>query len=253
MTIREMHYNIRQKMDKLASFANDNINPAQIDWYINMAVRIEVDARLGINNINRQGLEVTQKRVDDLREIHVKSPSAIQPAIVPTVAGDLYGDFYEVPFDDFSRPYLQLTGLRCKISKSGCSDKVIGLTVTKENELDFVLTDPNYGPDYKWGKGYFTEGESLDGGSEGSIFIYTGDAYTVSEVYPTYYRKPVEVFFGGYNSLNGAYLAADTPVDCELVRIHDQICNRAIELMTVDIQDPELAQLAELKQIKYEF
>jgi len=115
-----------------------------------LAVRLEVDARLGINNINRQGLEVTQKRTDDLREINIKSPSALQPAMVPVLAGDLYGDYYEIRFSDFSRPYLQLTGLRCKIAKSGCSDKVIGLTVTKENELDFVLTDPNYKPDYKW-------------------------------------------------------------------------------------------------------
>lgn len=253
MTIREMHVNIRQKVDKVSSFSNDNLNPAQIDWYINMTVRIEVDARLGINNINRQGLEVTQKRIDDLREIHVKSPSTLQPAIIPVVGGDLYGDFYEVRLGDFSLPYLQLTGLRCKISKTGCLDKVIGLTSTKENELDFVLTDPNYKPDYNWGKAYFTEGQSFDGSAEGSLFIYTADAFTILEVYPTYYRKPIEVFFGGYDSLNGTYLAADTPIDCELVRIHDQICNRAAELILTDLQDPELAQLAEMKQIKHEF
>lgn len=253
MTIREMHQDIRNKVDKLSSFADDDLNPAMIDWYINLATRIETDARLGINNINRQGLEVTQKRTDDLREIHVKSPSIIQPAIVPTLAGDLFGDYYEVTFNSFSKEYLQLTGLRCKISKSGCSDKVIGLTVTKENELDFVLNDPNYKPDYKWGKGYFTEGESLDGSTEGSIFIYTADDFSVTEVYPSYYRKPVDVFFGGYDSLNGLYLAADTPVNCELVRIHDQICMRAVELISSDIQDPELTQLAQLKQSKYEF
>ena len=253
MTIREMHQDVRNKVDKLSSFATDDLNPAIIDWYINLAVRLEVDARLGINNINRQGLEVTQKRTDDLREINIKSPSALQPAMVPVLAGDLYGDYYEIRFSDFSRPYLQLTGLRCKIAKSGCSDKVIGLTVTKENELDFVLTDPNYKPDYKWGKAYFTEGESMDGSTEGSIFIYTADEFSVTEVYPTYYRKPVEVFFGGYDSLNGTYLAADTPVNCELLRIHDQICMRAVELMSSNIQDPELNQLAQIQQSKYEF
>lgn len=253
MTIQEMHYNIRQKIDKLDSFNSDNLNPAQIDWYINMAVRIEVDARLGINNMNRQGLEVTQKRMDDLKDIHIKSPTTLQPLIVPTLAGDLYGEFYEVKFSDFSFPYLQLTGLRCKITKTGCTPKVIGLTSTKENELDFVLTDPNYGPDFKWGKGYFTEGASLDEDTEGSLFIYTAGDYSISEVYPTYYRKPVEVFIGGYDSLNGTYTAADAPVNCELERIHNQICQRVAELIMVDIQDPELAQLAEMKQIKNEF
>lgn len=252
-SIQEMHYQVRLAADKVASFSSDNLNPAQLDWYLNMAQDLEVDARLGINNINRQGLEVTQKRADDLKQIHVISPSTLQPALVPTIAGDFYGDYYEVPLSTLEFYYVQLTGLRCKIAKTGCAEKVIGLTQARQDELDFLLTDPNYGPDYKWGKGYFTIGSAQSSNALGSIYIYTSDQFTITEVYPTYYRRPNRVFIGGYDSLDGVYLAADPAVNLELDRIEKQICQRAVELIMADIQDVELAQLASIKQTKNEF
>ena len=49
--------------------------------------------------IQKTGFESIQKRTDDLRTLQIKSPSAIQPGVVPVRH---QGDIYEFKISDFT-------------------------------------------------------------------------------------------------------------------------------------------------------
>ena len=107
-----MHFAFRLAIDRVNSFSSDDFTPAQIDWLLNLAQLIEVDKRYTPLNSSRQGMEVTQKRTDDLSVLHVKSPQE-QSGIVPVLATStlLDNSIYECPLSSLLYDYKDLTGL----------------------------------------------------------------------------------------------------------------------------------------------
>ena len=61
MTINEMHYDFKVKIDKVDSMSKKNFLPNEIDWIINEAIQIFVKQRYGQNNLKRAGFESIQK------------------------------------------------------------------------------------------------------------------------------------------------------------------------------------------------
>lgn len=249
-----MHYSFRGAVDKIHGLTNDDFVPAQIDWLLNLAQLIEIKKRYMPHNLVRKGFEGSQKRIDDLVVLHVKSPQK-QPGITPTLLPDSFLDnnVYECKLEDLEFQYMFLTGLRASISNSSCS-KDIGLDQIEEDDLSEGLINSFKRPDFNWGKCLFTiDASSENTDAPGSIYIYSGD-FSVTKVFPSYLRYPRKVFIGGYDSLDGAYEAADAAVSCELPEIiHDNIVNTAAELAASPLQDPEFLQLAKITSEKFEY
>ena len=236
MTLEQMHFTVRQAVDRLDSEQADDLHPAHIDHYLNLAHDLEVDYRLTPFNSKSQGFEASAKRIEDINILLVKAPTDLQPAITPTEGQDIYGQYYYFNLSDLSQDYLQLTNIRACIYKQGCAEKFINLKPLQDDDLNSVMTNTHLKPDYNWSIGYYSINPY---GDEQSIFIYTGGAYLVHSVYPHYIRKPKRIYIGGYNALDGSVI----PTNCELERIHQQICDRAVMMIKEHILDPSI-QLA---------
>lgn len=249
-----MHYSFRGAVDKIHGLTNDDFNPAQIDWILNLAQLIEVKKRYTPMNLARKGFQGSQKRLDDLVTLHIKSPQK-QPGIAPTLLTDTFLDnsVYECKLEDLAFSYMFLTGLRATITNGTCT-KDIGLDQIEEDDLSEGLINSHKRPDFNWGKCLFTiDASSANDDAPGSIYIYSGN-FEVTKVFPSYLRYPRKLFIGGYDSLDGVYEAADASVSCELPQIiHDNIVNTAAELAASPLQDPEFLQLAKITSEKFEY
>ena len=72
MTVEEMHYEFKLKLNKIDSNDYSNIIIPEIDWYLNEAQSIYIKTRYSGNNSKAAGFEASQKRTDDLRNLVVK-------------------------------------------------------------------------------------------------------------------------------------------------------------------------------------
>ena len=62
MTIKEMTYDFKIKLDKVDSLSKKNFLPNEIDWILNEAIALFVKQRYGQNNSKRAGFESVQKK-----------------------------------------------------------------------------------------------------------------------------------------------------------------------------------------------
>jgi hypothetical protein len=86
MTIQEMHIAVNLGVQKIASFQVDNLLPQEIDHELNTALMKFIKQRYNpMGNKYREGFEQSQKRIDDLRSLVVKSQ----------VTGHYYGQSVE--------------------------------------------------------------------------------------------------------------------------------------------------------------
>jgi|DEB0MinimDraft_4_1074332.scaffolds.fasta_scaffold15767_2 hypothetical protein len=240
MELEQMHFTVRQAVDRLDSEQMDDLHPAQIDHYLNLAQDLEVDYRLSKYNSKQEGFEASSKRIEDINILLVKSPTDIQPAITPVEGLDIYGTYYYFNLSSLEQDYLQLTNIRACIYKSGCPEKFINLKPLQDDDLNTVMSDYHLKPDYAWGIGYYSINPF---GDEQSLFAYTGGEYSIHSLYPHYIRKPKRIYIGGYNSLDGT----TTVTNCELTRIHQQICDRAVALIKEHILDPSVNLAQQIK------
>lgn len=244
MLLKEWHYDFSIKMDKVDSLSKRNFTPAEKDWILNEAISLFVKQRYGQNNSKKAGFESIQKRTDDLRTLQIKSPSAIQPGVVPVRH---QGDIYEFKISDFAFPYWFLTRLTAKGKKEDCI-KEIFLRQVQHDDLSVALEDEFYKPDFTWGEALAVEArtdETLN--DEGSIYVYT-DNFEIVEIYPEYVKKPNKVWIGTYNSLDGKHAVGDAVVECDLPEhTHNEIVDLAVAECSRIIEHPSFVQLKQQK------
>ena len=80
MTIQDMHWDFKLKLNKIDSSDFTNLQIPEIDWLLNEAQILFLKQRYGISNQKRMGFEISQKRIDDLRNLVVKDvflPAAV--------------------------------------------------------------------------------------------------------------------------------------------------------------------------------
>lgn len=245
MILQELHYELKLKLDKVDSLAEKNFKDWELDWILNEAAKVLMKRRYGLTNIYRTGFEGIQKRYDDLRTLHIKSPTARQPAVVPVRQ---HGDFYEVKISDFAFPYYFLTRLNVDITKGDCS-KTSSVRIVQHDDLDEALSNPFYNPSFEWGEVLATFGrtdEELD--SEGSIYIYTDGTFSIDRVYPEYLKAPNRMWIGTYNSLDGSLTVGDPTVECDLPEhLQNELVDVAKEEIARIIEHPTFYQLSQQK------
>ena len=78
MTTREMHYDIKFKLNKIDSQQNKNLKIPEIDWVINEANEILIKLIAQPRVKNQFGFETSQRTIDDIRTI-VRNNVVITP------------------------------------------------------------------------------------------------------------------------------------------------------------------------------
>lgn len=224
MTIAEMHYDFKIKIDKVSSFQNRHFNAAEIDWFLNEAQEVFIKERINGNNLYKTGFEETQKRIDDLSSIHVKYPA--QAFIIMNNHGQNDGVYiYECPLSSTSFPYMYFTKGNVKLTLPTCVGRAI-LKVIQNDDLEQALINPFELTDERvlanFGKSSATTGAS--------IYIYSKYPVVESKVYIEYIKRPNLMNLGNY-----VYIDDTTkPVtNCELPEhTHREIVDIAVMIVS---------------------
>lgn len=115
-TVQDMHINIDLELNKLNSNLYDNILPQEKDYFLNKAQERFIKQRYSPKSNNKgQGFEMSEKRIDDLRNL-----------LVP----NYYDKVYQLASDDFDvdskarfyfpDDYMFLTSQRSRITYNPC-------------------------------------------------------------------------------------------------------------------------------------
>ena len=245
MTIEDMHWDFKLKLNKVDSSDFPNFQVPEIDWLLNEAQILFLKQRYGINNQKRLGFEVSQKRIDDLRNLVVKD--RVLPAVAsPTVANQFISG---VPA---GYAFLIRATVRGQVSEGDvvtCPSKSLTAIQVQHDDLSSVLGDPFYSPSYKWGEVPMVFGTRLQAAGppttyfQDEIYTYTDGTFIITAVNIDYLRMPTRVAFpsgvpgGTYNMPDGT--AINTDQDCLLPEAtNEEVVDIAVQIAAGDIDHP---------------
>jgi len=238
MIIQRMHHEVKLRGNKIDSNHFKDLPTAFIDDFLNDAQFEFKEICYSGRNDKRYklGFEMSQQRIDLLSPLVVSD----EP-LTPVLLGD---GIYQIDLNTLNQTYDHF--LRGHII-TDCGR--ISITIDTNNELDVILFDTNRKPSAIWKRciGIFA-GNNL-------LHLYTNNEFTIDEVFVTYLKKPRNVFFGGYDTLE--YLEGDLtapsnvtpPINSEFTdgTATSTIIDLTIQLIARSLKDPNTLQVIEDK------
>lgn len=251
MTVQEQHIDFKRKLNKIDSQKYRNLRPEEIDLYLNEGMHIFIKKRLGINNLYKKGFESTQKRVEDLRDIHIKSENDTAQPLTPTDLGDgIYRfDLSLLGSVNGLSKYMYKTRVRFTGSKGDCTDKSLKGIQAQTDDLNEIIKSEFYSPSFEWEEVPFVF-------SEDYIYAYSDGTFTITGLQLDYIKRPSKIAnpnaikdnsgnIIGYNYPDGT---AAVQTDCELQSMYasEEIVDEAVRVAMIDLGDQRI-QLENLK------
>jgi hypothetical protein len=232
MDIKGMHYDFKQKLNKVDSQQYRNFRVPEIDWSLNEAYELYIKSVAQPRQHNNLGFETSQRSIDDIRALVVNDKE-----IIPTLEAD--GTYFiTLPVDYMF--YLSSTVL---IKKSTCGVRnARGILIQHD---DLSLENSFYNSSYEWKEvniRFYEKG----------IKLFTDSTFTIEKVKLNYIRKQKYIHNAQdflpsqtYNLPNGTVLSGTQ--DCELPEhTHREIVDLAILITTGNLQIPDY----QIKQAK---
>lgn len=232
MTIREMHYDYKQKLNKIDSQQYRNLRVPEIDWKINEAIDLFIKAVAEPKFRTMLGFEKSQRNIDDIRPLVVNAQ-----ALVLADNGDTT---FTATLPNNYQHFVSVNKLTMK--DGDCSVDAEKIYV-RQHDDDFQQSS--------FDKSSFKWREANIRFYSGGIKIFTSGEFDVEHFSIDYIRKHVFVHnaqdftAGSYNSLNGVVLSGSQ--NCELPdHTHREIVDLAVAITTGDLQIPDY----QIKQAK---
>tara|TARA_R110000772_G_scaffold156359_3_gene267439 strand:+ start:646 stop:1386 length:741 start_codon:yes stop_codon:yes gene_type:complete len=235
MTVQDMHYEFKVKLNKVASGNYPNLLIPEIDWYLNEAQEIFVKQRYGATNNTKSGFETSQKRIDDLRAL-------VTQAVIPAIA-EAFPDLGMTQAYGCSLPgdYMFLIRSKAVSTKGSCSERYLSCIQSQHDDLNNILTDPFYSPSFEWAETpiVFTNTPS---GSD--LVGFTDGTFLISNFVLDYIKHPQRIQFpsgvgGSYQLPDGTAVNADA--NSELAQhTHHEIVDIAVMLASGDMDNPNV-------------
>ena len=227
MNIREMHYDFKQKLNKIDSQKYRNLLVPEIDWKLNEAQELFVKVIGEPRLKNGFGFEINQRSIEDLRTLVVNQ--SIEQGSCLTLAkyekdsyvANLPEDYW---FHISSEVYAE---------KNSCKNIKLD-TVVRQHD-DRFKTSPFDNSSFEW-----REVNIRFFGN--SVRVFTDGTFTPSYICLDYIKKPVKVHNaqdaqgGTYRDLGTGLLLTGSQ-DCELPsHTHREIVDLAVLITTGDLQ-----------------
>lgn len=187
MNITQAHIEFREALDRLDSSNFPDFQPEQVDYILNEAYNRFIKERYTGNNPARTGAELTQKRIDDLRDLIITSFASTS---LNTIETNVYNISLNSLYTDENRTssattqYMFYFRGRVKVSSTTCGSNYVPIKIYDHNEIDEIILDPLKQPVLYEPIGYF-EGDNL--------CVVTDGTFTVDNFKLTYIKIPVEV------------------------------------------------------------
>lgn len=238
MNIREMHYDYKQKLNKIDSQKYRNLIVPEIDWKLNEAIEVFVKMIAEPRYAKAIGFETSQRNIDDIKSIVVDQNIKDGTCIKPTVYDE--GKYLVTLPDD----YWFHTKSTVIASQGACTLKPMATVKRQHDDL------------HEWSpfdKSSFLWRECNIEFNKDGIVIFTDGLFTPDWFCLSYIKRPAVVwnaqdFQGGqYRNLQGVMLSGAQ--NCDLpATVHREIVDLAVLITTGDLQIPDYAiKAAKLK------
>ena len=226
MTIKDMHYDFKKKLNKVDSQKHKNILIPEIDWTLNEALGIFVKTVSNPRIQMFRGFEINQRSVDD-----------IKPLVIPNEWLNINDNIVTLPDN-----YWFFVKGKVEISKKDCG-KVIASFTPRQQDDDFkdsVFDNSSF----KWRNvnGIFYENK-IELFTDGS---FTNNRFKLSYIKLHPYIHNAEDFRNGtYKLPSGEVL--ENSVNCIF---RDDICREIVDIAVLLISGEISSKDYQLKQAK---
>ncbi len=230
MTISEMQIYFKLLLNKLDSFNYQNLEPEEIDVFLNQGMFRLIEQRAYGTNPKGETLEETQKRVDDLNNI---TNTFVSSTFITGTGNDLNqpnGRYVALPTD-----YRHAMEEECLITYLDCnsisSTKRVPVKPVTHDRFNKIKKDPFNKP---FEDLVLRLSHSRVNSSQ--VFELVGDGVvTLTTYYLTYIRTPLSMQYGS------TYSTPTTDVNCELSEhLHREICELAARSVIEIIESPRI-------------
>ena len=238
MTVAEMHYRFKIGLDKVDSLSVPNFIAEEIDIFLNDAQDQFIAQRAFRNNFKREGLEETQKRLDDLKNITANYRAS---TFTNTIDNKPNGAFVDLPSD-----YRHAIQEEALVSYNDCTDtqqqinaEIVPISHDRYNR---IVRDPWNQPDEEK---IYRLGYEVNSGVE-TFELVTDSNTTVDTYILRYIRIPINI------QLGSEYQTPLPDQDCELSEhTHREIIALAVKNALEEIESPRYqTSKIELKDIE---
>lgn len=216
MTAQEMKYDFLFKRDQIESLKGKAFLDNEIDWFLNSAQLALVKAKVLGRTPDGQGVEESQKRIDDLANIVISYPS--QPALTLNYFQDDH--IYELKLSNLKYKYLYFLNAQIDVVK--CADRA-NVRLIQHDDKYTALKDPFNKSNTKEILASFGSASDNDGVS---LYLYPEIDTVLGKIYFDYIRTPNKISQGTYKYLDGNIYPS---TDSELAEaIHSEIVDLAV-------------------------
>lgn len=229
-----MHNEVKIGVDKIDSFASANIDPEELDVFLNNKQEEFIEQRAYGTNPKRTGLEEDQKRRDDLREIIKNYTSA---NFTSTTNNKPNGTFVDLPKDYRHAIQEEVSIIYTDCNNVSATDRIT-ITAVTHDRYNKIIDDP-------FNKPYREEAIRLD--YEGDVYeLITDGTYTITDYHLRYLKEPQDIRLGTQ------YVVTTTDIDCELAaHTHREIIAMTVKDILQTIESNRYAtskvELAEIE------
>lgn len=232
MTVRDMQYDIKFKLNKIDSQQYRNLKVPELDWAINEAYEIIVKTIAQPRIKSHLGFETSQRTIDDIRTIVVDNKS-----LTPIKIDDKTY-YVELPED-----YMFYVSSKVILKKGKCSNREAKVFLRQHD--DRFESSPFDESSFEWKEvniRFYDKG----------IKIFTDGTFTIESFKLDYIRKHAYIHnaqdflpTGSYRLPSGELLTGSQ--DCELPdHIHREIVDMAVLLISGNLANADY----QLKQAK---
>lgn len=224
MTVKDMHYDFKKKLDKIDSKNYRNLLIPEIDWVLNEAQELFIKLVAVPRTASLLGFEKSQRTIDDIHTL------VVRPESDPNACIDVVDSIIPLPenYWHYIRAEVEMENETCGIRK--------GNLKIQSHEDDFENSEFDKSS-YEW---KHVNGVFFDGG----IKVFDDGTFTNNNICLTYIRKPAyihnaEDFRGGsYKLPNGTILTGTQ--DSELpFQTHSEIVDLAVLITTGELNMPD--------------
>lgn len=233
MDIRGMHYDFKQKLNKVDSHQYTNLKVPEIDWKLNEAVELFIKKIAQPRLSQHLGFEKNQRSIDDIRTIVVGKYPLKEVRRADLIPGELHPRFviYEIPED-----YMFYVSADAIIARQPCKDRDATVRVQQHDDLFETSVFDKSSFDWKTVNIVFC--------NEG-IKVFSDGTFEIKSLSIDYIRKPKYIHNAqdflptkSYKLPDGTLLSGKQ--ECELPeQTHREIVDIAVLIVTGDLQIPD--------------
>lgn len=225
-TVRNMHYDYKQKLNKVDSSQNRNFQVPEIDWKLNEAQLVFVKM-IAEPKFNPFGLESSQRSIDSIRPLIIENLKLTLTSVSSTVFSAALPQDYMIHLSSYG------------VCKKGTCTAQIRTNIIQHDDKETEFHSSNF------------EWRDLNIMFSGNaIMVKTDGTFTVEEVYMSYVKVP-KFIHTAVDFIGSTYALPDGTVltgyqECELpLDVHGEVVDLAVLITTGD-----LISTYQLKQAK---